>query len=74
MHKILRLASVTERTGIPKSTLYELIAAGDFPKQISLSQRSVGWLETEIDHWLETKITARRTLTVKQTTENELEV
>jgi len=36
------------------------MAAGTFPKNIKLGPRAVGWLETEIDDWLQSRIQASR--------------
>ena len=52
-HKILRLPDVICRTGLSKSTLYELIKQNEFVPQIRLGKRSVGWLESAIDAWIE---------------------
>ena len=54
-HKILRLPSIKDRTGLSRSTIYLRIKKGDFPKPISLGDRAVGWLEKDIDDWLEQK-------------------
>ena len=58
MAKILRIPVVLDRIGIGRSTLYELLAKGDFPASIPLGARSVGFLESEIDEWIESR--ARR--------------
>lgn len=58
--RILRLSSVLERTGLTRSTLYRKIELGTFPKQIKISERCVGWRETEIDGWLRNPIFYRR--------------
>ena len=55
-HKVLRLPSVKELTGLSRSTIYLRIKRGDFPKPISLGDRAVGWLEKDIEDWLEQKI------------------
>ncbi len=49
---ILRRPEVLARTGLSKSTLYALAAAGLFPKPVRLAARAVGWPEAEIDAWL----------------------
>ena len=41
----LRDAEVTHLTGIPRSTRYELIERGEFPKPIKLGPRAVAWIE-----------------------------
>jgi prophage regulatory protein len=57
--RIMRLKEVTEKTGLAKSTVYNLISQGKFPKQIDLGARSVGWVDTEIEEWLLAKIELR---------------
>ena len=53
---ILRLSAVKERTGLSRSSIYSLIAAHKFPRQIKLGARAVGWIEQEIDSWIEEAI------------------
>jgi len=57
--RIMRLKEVIEKTGLSRSTIYNLISQGKFPKQIDLGARSVGWVDTEIEEWLEVKIAHR---------------
>jgi prophage regulatory protein len=35
-----------------------LISKGEFPEAISLGERAVGWVESQIDQWLDEKIAA----------------
>lgn len=58
--RILRLPDVKNRTGLSRSTIYALVKNGSFPKYISLGVRSVGWLESEIEAWIEARINASR--------------
>ncbi|MBV1930489.1 MAG: AlpA family transcriptional regulator [Porticoccaceae bacterium] len=57
---ILRLPAVRARTGLSRSTIYARISEGRFPKPISLGGRAVGWIEKEVDSWLEQKIEESR--------------
>ena len=57
--KFLRLSDVVQRCGLPRSTIYEKMAAGEFPLQVRLSARAVGWLEDEILAWQNAKIAQR---------------
>ena len=50
--RILRIAGVLERTGLTRSTLYRMIAADAFPRQVRLSDRYVGWRASEVEIWL----------------------
>lgn len=49
---ILRLPEVKARTGLSRSTIYLFVSTGAFPRQVSLGSRAVGWLESEIDCWI----------------------
>lgn len=57
--RILKLKEVLNRTGLGKTTMYMLINSGDFPQQISLGLRAVGWIEGEVDNWIQEKIKVR---------------
>lgn len=59
-NKILRLPAVKALTGYSRSSIYLKVSRGDFPKPISLGERAVGWLETEIDDWINDRIEATR--------------
>lgn len=57
--RIIRLPEVVKRTGLPRASIYEQIALGIFPKQVSISTRSRGWVESEVDSWIAERIRAR---------------
>lgn len=59
-NNILRLPEVIKRTGIPRSSIYSAIKEGQFPAPIQLGARRVGFLEKEIDSWLEDRIKQSR--------------
>lgn len=48
---ILRLPEVMRLTGLGRSTIYRLLAAGQFPSPVQLSVRAVGWRRSDVDHW-----------------------
>lgn len=56
--QVLRLAAVMHKTGLPKSTIYLRINQGDFPGQVRLGPRSVGWLLTDVESWLDERVRA----------------
>jgi len=60
MHTFLRLPTVKARTGLSRSTIYLRISENQFPKPVSLGGRAVGWIESEVDSWLEQQIEASR--------------
>jgi len=55
---ILRLPNVKNRTGLSRSSIYLRISKGEFPSSISLGGRAVGWLESDIESWLQDRISA----------------
>ncbi len=57
---ILRRKQVESRTGLSRSTIYDRIKAGTFPAPISLGAKAVGWIESEIDAWLNARIQESR--------------
>lgn len=57
---ILRLKHVKDRTGLARSTIYDRIKAGDFPAQVSLGARAVGWLESDIEAWITRQVEQSR--------------
>ena len=50
--RILRLKSVLERTGLSRSTLYRKIERGTFPMQVRISERCIGWRESDVERWV----------------------
>ncbi len=55
MHRIIRLPEVKKLTGLGRSTIYRMMAEKTFPTQISLGPKAVGWLEADIQKWIEEK-------------------
>lgn len=58
--RILRLPEVQKMTGLSRSTIYLRVAQGNFPKQILLGGRAMGWPEDEIEGWIEKQIEKAR--------------
>ena len=58
-YNILRLPQVRSKTGLCRSSIYQRIASGAFPKQIDLGGRAVGWVESEITEWIDKRIQER---------------
>ena len=61
-HNILRLPQVKAKSGLPTSGIYKRISEGAFPKQINLGGRTVGWLESDIDAWIDKRLAISRAL------------
>jgi prophage regulatory protein len=54
--RILRFAQVTDRIGpVHPTTLLRWERDGRFPKRIHLGLNSVGWRESDIEQWIESR-------------------
>jgi prophage regulatory protein len=60
MPRMLRLNGVKAVTGLSRSTIYLRVAQGSFPRPVSLGGRAVGWVEAEVEVWLEQQIARSR--------------
>ncbi|KAA6193627.1 AlpA family phage regulatory protein [Pseudomonas sp. FSL R10-0056] len=57
--RIIRLKEVIDCTGLGRSTIYKYISEGSFPKSVSLGDRAVGWVESEVHDWILARIEER---------------
>ncbi len=58
-NKILKLPAVLERCAISRSSLYQFSKDNKFPKSVRLGERAVGWLESEISDWIDSRADVR---------------
>jgi len=54
-YRLLRFKEVVVITGLPKSSLYEAISRGEFPKPVKIGNRSVAWKSSEVYFWVESR-------------------
>jgi len=54
--RILRRPEVEHKTGLSRSTIYARMEQETFPKPIPLGGRLVGWLESDVNEWVEQQI------------------
>lgn len=59
-NRILRFPEVSARTGLSRSRLYHSMADGTFPRSIAIGERSIGWVEAEVDAWVDACIESSR--------------
>ena len=59
MDRIMRRPAVEAQTGLSRSTLYDQMRAGKFPRPVPLGDKAVGWLESDIAKWIEERVAAR---------------
>ena len=54
--RFIKLPVVKDKTGLGKSSIYEMMASNKFPKNIRLGRRAVAWNEEDIDRWMMERI------------------
>ncbi|EMZ4246795.1 TPA: AlpA family transcriptional regulator [Salmonella enterica] len=54
--RFIRVPEVLRRVGFGRTKLYELIRQGRFPAQVKIGPRTVAFVESEIDEWIEATI------------------
>jgi prophage regulatory protein len=59
-HKILRLPAVKAITGKSRTGIYNDMNRKTFPQSVPIGERAVGWLESDIEQWLNERVEKRR--------------
>lgn len=59
---LIKLNEVKAKTGLSRSSIYAYVDKGLFPAQVKLGERSVAWVDTEIEDWIESKKSARNAI------------
>ena len=54
--QFIRLGEVIQITSLSKTSIYRLISEGTFPKQIQIGKRSVVWVRSDINNWINQKL------------------
>lgn len=57
---VVRIDALCKRLQLSKAWIYQQVALDNFPRPISLGARAVGWVEAEIDEWIEQRIAESR--------------
>lgn len=58
--RALRLPQVSAMTGLARSTIYALIATGEFPAPFKLTPAASAWLESDIQSFLRKRVEMSR--------------
>tara|TARA_X000000950_G_C13756862_1_gene595132 strand:+ start:480 stop:680 length:201 start_codon:yes stop_codon:yes gene_type:complete len=56
---IIRLPEVIAKTGLSRSTIYVQISKGNFPKGVPIGDHARGWLNHEIEEWINSRAALR---------------
>ncbi|MGB3317132.1 MAG: AlpA family transcriptional regulator [Albidovulum sp.] len=54
-NRILRRPDVEHLTGFKRSMIYLMMQRGTFPKPVKLSERAIGWRESDVAAWLSSR-------------------
>lgn len=57
---LIRFSEAQRRTGYSKAWIYRLMSEGKFPASIKIGSRSIAFVESEIDEWIEQRIAESR--------------
>jgi prophage regulatory protein len=57
--RLERMPSVVARTGLSRTTIHRMIAAGTFAQPVRLTGRSIAFVASEVDAWIAAQVTAR---------------
>ena len=56
--RLLKRQQVEEITTLSRSSIYDMIKRGVFPKPIKIGERAVAWREADIIAWLDARMAA----------------
>lgn len=59
IQRLITMKEVIRICGLSRPSIYRLIDTGDFPRQISVGERSVRWIEDEVVLWVKQTIEHR---------------
>lgn len=57
--RLLRLPEVIAQTGMARTTLYDFIRAGTFPRPVPLTSTARAWVAAEVERWIADRIAER---------------
>lgn len=57
---LIRLSEVQRRTGYSKAWIYRLISQKRFPQSVKIGTRSIAFIESEVDEWINQRIAESR--------------
>ena len=59
---LLRIKQVQYQTGLARSTIYKLMAEGDFPQPVKITSKSSAWVSSEVEDWKQARMDDRKLL------------
>ena len=58
--KFMRQPAVEDTSGLSGSTIWQRVQEGTFPAPIKIGAQAVGWIDLEVNEWMEQMIEASR--------------
>lgn len=65
--RVIKLPQVMRTTGLSRSSIYAAMDNGTFPRSVALGKRSVGWVQEEVEIWIDERVALRDTRTMCKT-------
>ncbi len=57
--RFLKLKEVMALTALGRSSIYKFMEENRFPKSVSLGDRAVAWVESEVEEWMHERLSQR---------------
>ena len=58
--RFIRASEIATRLGVARTTIYGWVKAGRFPPPVHLGPRTVGWIRSEFDAWVQNRLAEER--------------
>jgi prophage regulatory protein len=58
--RFLRMSEVENRVGLNKRTIQRMVKIGSFPQPVRLHERSIGFVQAEVERWMTARLAAIR--------------
>ncbi|MGH1414085.1 MAG: helix-turn-helix transcriptional regulator [Pelagimonas sp.] len=66
LKKLIRMPEVMSMTGLGRSTIYNKVQAGEFPRPLKISHRHVAWDMHDVLSWIESRPVANASTWLKE--------
>lgn len=60
--RVLRLPSVIALVGLSRSSIYDMMDKGEFPRPVRIGKRAVAWPESTVAEWLASRPSTNQTV------------
>lgn len=57
--RFLRMCDVESKVGLSKRTIQNMVKSESFPKPVQLHERSIGFVESEVEQWMVDRMAKR---------------